>query len=29
LLRRYVEEKSPTLKNFANVVRELDARSRN
>jgi hypothetical protein len=25
-LRRYVDEKSPTLKNFAKVVRSLDAR---
>jgi uncharacterized protein YutE (UPF0331/DUF86 family) len=28
-LRRYLDEKGPTLKNFAKVVRELDARSRN
>jgi hypothetical protein len=28
-LRRYLEEKEPTLKNFAEVVGELEARSRN
>jgi hypothetical protein len=25
-LRRYLEEKSPTLKNFADVVRKLERR---
>jgi hypothetical protein len=28
-LRRYLDEKEPTLKNFAKVVRKLEARSRN
>jgi hypothetical protein len=28
-LRRYLEETEPTLKNFAKVVRELEARCRN
>jgi hypothetical protein len=28
-LRRYLDEKEPTLKNFAEVVGELEARSRN
>ena len=27
LLRRYLDEKEPTLKNFAKVVRELEQRN--